>query len=567
MKRTLLFSLIFGSLLQFTGCGGGGGGGGSAPPPSPVTITGKAVKGAINGADVYAYKMLGDGTADTTALDHTVTDATGAYTLTVPAGSGPVIIAVRGNSTAKYVNETDPAGSTLNYTASEELEAVVIVNSTSIQNQAVTPLTDMVADLLRTFYTSPTASLPKDLQTAITTASSVVGSMAGTLGVQDITNPSDAGYKKFLTLFTQYMIDHPPAGTTQVNAEFAAERFITAAMNDVTTLNADLTAAYNHVPPAIVTSNGMTPPPPLPSRTPPVFTGTGMTVTLSTSGTLPSGSMIGAIDVTLNLPAGVSVKASPSPLNAAVLVPDAGVVVLQGAAASASNQIVTTTYVPGATNKVVIRLANANGLATGAFATVNCDVATGSNPSTTGFSVSSNVAGTTGVFDLNTAALPGISVTYGAVASSTPPASPGAVVTLSATGTLPTGTLVGAIDVTLNLPAGVSVKATPSPLNAAILVPDAGVIVLQGAAASASSQMLTATYVQGATNQVVVRLVNANGLPVGAFAKVNCDVASGSAPSATGFSITPNVAGTTGVFDLNTAALSGITVNYSVVMQ
>jgi hypothetical protein len=296
---------------------------------------------------------------------------------------------------------------------------------------------------------------------------------------------------------------------------------------------------------------------------------TAMVVTLSTAGTLPSGSQVGAIDVTLNLPAGVTVKASPSLLNAATLVPDAGVLVLQGAAATASGQLLAASYVPGTTNKVVIRLASATGLATGTFAIITCDVVTGSSPATTDFSITSNVASTTGVFDLNTAPLPGVQVTCSAVASSaTQQATPGAVVTLSTDGTLPSGSLIGAIDVTLNLPAGVSVKAGPSPLDAATQVPDAGVVVLQGAAAAASSQLLTATYVPGTTNKVVLRLVNANGLATtGTFAKVNCDVASGSAPSATGFSITSNIASTTGVFDVNTAELPGITVSYGAVIQ
>jgi hypothetical protein len=140
------------------------------------------------------------------------------------------------------------------------------------------------------------------------------------------------------------------------------------------------------------------------------------------------------------------------------------------------------------------------------------------------------------------------------------------LVNLDTTGTLPAGKLIGAIDITLNLPAGVTVKASPSPLNAATLVPDAGVVVLQGAAATASSQFLTASYVQGTPNKVVIRLVNANGLATGTFAKVNCDVAAGSTPTTTGFSITSNVASTTGVFDVNTAALPGITVNSTAVI-
>jgi len=147
-------------------------------------------------------------------------------------------------------------------------------------------------------------------------------------------------------------------------------------------------------------------------------------------------------------------------------------------------------------------------------------------------------------------------------------ASPSVItVTLSTIGTLSSGKLIGDIDVTLNLPTGVTVKASPSLINSSILVPNDGVIVLQGGAVTATTQILSATYVQGATNKVVLRLINANGLGIGEFARINCDVAGGSTPSTSDISITPNVASTTGVFDLDTAPLPGVQVASSAVMQ
>jgi len=568
MRHIILFTLILSLPLQLIGCGsGGGGGGGHAPtPPTTTTISGKAVKGPIQGADVYAYNMLSDGSAGA-LLGHTATGADGSYSLTLPAGSGPVIIAVRGNATAKYVNEASATEATFNFTSSEELEALVNVGSTP-QTIHVTPLTDMVADLLRTYYGSPTTAPPANLQAAITQATTAVTTVAAKLGVNDITaDPGDTAYKNFLILFSQYMIDNKPPSSTQVNAEFAAEKFITAALNDVNTLNANLSTSYNNLPSSIITVNNMTPPENIGAGTIGTAATTGFAVTLSTTGTLPSGSLTGAIDVTLTLPAGISVKASPSPLNTSVMVPDSGVVVLKGAAASASNQILTSTYVQ-ATNKLIIRLINANGLAAGDFATVNCYITSGSTPSTSAFSVSSNVVGTNGVFDLNTAPLSGVQVVYSAIAvTGTVTKTSSAVLTLSTSGTLPSGSLIGAIDVRIDLPVGVSLKATSSQINAAILLPDSGVVVLQGAAATAQSQMLTATYETGTTNKVYIRLINANGLAVGAFVTVNCDVAGGNTPSATSFVVTPNVTGTTGVFDLNTSALSDISVKYSATIQ
>ena len=142
-----------------------------------------------------------------------------------------------------------------------------------------------------------------------------------------------------------------------------------------------------------------------------------------------------------------------------------------------------------------------------------------------------------------------------------------ATVTLSTVGTLPSDKLIGDIEITLNLPAGVTVKASPSLVNPSIMIPNDGVIELQGAAATAANQIITATYAQGINNKIVIKLINANGLGIGNFAKINCDVVNGNSPSSNEISITPDVASTTGVFDLNTSALPEVQVSSSMVMQ
>jgi hypothetical protein len=222
--------------------------------------------------------------------------------------------------------------------------------------------------------------------------------------------------------------------------------------------------------------------------------------------------------------------------------------------------------VKGTANKVMIRLLVPNGLTTGIFATVNCDVAAGSTPLPADFTITSNITSTTGVFALDTTALAGVNVECGAIGTGlgTLPQTSRKVVTLSTAGTLPNGALIGVIDITLNLPAGVTVQSSPSSLNAAILLPADGVVVLQGVAVGASNQLLTPSYVKGPPGKVGIRLVSGNGLSTGAFAAVNCDVAPGAAPLPSDFSITPNVTATTGVFDVNTAALSGVNVTISV---
>jgi hypothetical protein len=141
-----------------------------------------------------------------------------------------------------------------------------------------------------------------------------------------------------------------------------------------------------------------------------------MLVTLSTVGTLSAGSRIGAVDISLDLPAGVSIKATSSPLNSGVLIPDSGVVALKGVAASEQNQMLTATYAPGTPNKLYIRYINATGLTVpGAFVAVTCDITDGSSPATSSFSVNSNVIGKSGVFNMEAVELPLMSVKYSAV--------------------------------------------------------------------------------------------------------------------------------------------------------
>lgn len=103
-------------------------------------------------------------------------------------------------------------------------------------------------------------------------------------------------------------------------------------------------------------------------------------VKLTTTGTLPSNSWIGGIDVALHLPTGVSVKSGTNPPET-----DSGVVTASGVAASNSSLVSTFTTTFGV---VHILLANPNGFGPGEFATVICDIAAGSHPVQTDFSVS-----------------------------------------------------------------------------------------------------------------------------------------------------------------------------------
>jgi len=100
-------------------------------------------------------------------------------------------------------------------------------------------------------------------------------------------------------------------------------------------------------------------------------------LTLATSGT---GTTINGIDVTVLLPAGVTVKSATAPPQT-----DSGVVLLTGGAAVGpiTPQYAIGVYTPasgGNPGKVKIAVVNVNGFSTGPFCTLTCDIAPGTTP-------------------------------------------------------------------------------------------------------------------------------------------------------------------------------------------
>jgi hypothetical protein len=102
--------------------------------------------------------------------------------------------------------------------------------------------------------------------------------------------------------------------------------------------------------------------------------------------------------------------------------------------------------------------------------------------------------------------------------------------------------VIGAIDVTVNLPSGVSVKSSPSTTNPAVLVMDPGVVVASGVAAGANTSTSFSVYTAATATlpgNVRVRLTNpVTGFGTGEFVTVNCDIAAGAFPTASDFNLT-----------------------------
>ena len=128
---------------------------------------------------------------------------------------------------------------------------------------------------------------------------------------------------------------------------------------------------------------------------------------ITTQGTLASGTQIGGLDVTITLPTGVTVKSVTSPPET-----DSGVVVTSGVAATNSTMLSTYAAATSASKgKVHVLLANSNGFGTGEFMTVNCNIASGSTPTASDFSLSGFIAKDVNGVIIN-GLTPGITATF-----------------------------------------------------------------------------------------------------------------------------------------------------------
>ena len=139
-----------------------------------------------------------------------------------------------------------------------------------------------------------------------------------------------------------------------------------------------------------------------------------------------------------------------------------------------------------------------------------------------------------------------------------------AQVTLTTAGT-PSDSLVGLVDVVLNLPAGVTVRTTAAQ-EVSGSVP--GVITLAPAlAASTSPPLLTSLYLPGTPGKLKIKLLSTTGVQLGVpLVTVTCDIPAGSSVLPADFSITPNIL-PTGVFDLLAADLPSVQAQFSAVIN
>ena len=130
-----------------------------------------------------------------------------------------------------------------------------------------------------------------------------------------------------------------------------------------------------------------------------------------------------------------------------------------------------------------------------------------------------------------------------------------AVLTLSTQGSLPPGTAIGGIDVTVNLPPGVTAKADKTSATME------GIVVASGGAQGAPSAAKFTPAEGSAPSRVRLVLVKPAGFGTGEFATLNLDI-SGAPPRPADFS-------TSGlsVSDTNGTAINGLTAALSLQLK
>jgi len=134
-----------------------------------------------------------------------------------------------------------------------------------------------------------------------------------------------------------------------------------------------------------------------------------------------------------------------------------------------------------------------------------------------------------------------------------------AVVTLSTSGSLPANTVIGGVEMTINLPAGASVKTTSAKANKAAIVTYDGVVVVSGVAVGANTLTLGTSLTP---EQLEVQVTNPNGFGVGEFATVNFEISTGSTVAPSDFTAVAMTA-----VDLNGAPIQGLTPGLTAVIQ
>lgn len=365
MKITKLFGLTFSLIVASTiwGCGGGGGG---TPAPPATVVSGVAAKGLISGGTVNVFAVDQSGSVGTVPIGTGTTDSKGIYNVSVGSYSGAILVQVTGGT---YQDESaSPSAPPVPLPI--PLRAAVAGASGNV-SVSVTPITELAV------VKAGSTSLPP---AAITSANTLV---SGLFKVDNIIStkpvaPTTTGF----TGASQAQKDYTLllAGISQLASQTSGglQAALGTMSNDIASTGKLSVATATGLTGALTTflsgPNNQTGVTDINQTNLAGIGGLSAVVKLSTSGTLSPGILIGGLQATVSLPAGVTLRADFS--NGQLL---AGVVTASGVA---SGSLATAKYVAasGATpGTVTLALISSSGFGVGEFMTINCDVAAGMN--------------------------------------------------------------------------------------------------------------------------------------------------------------------------------------------
>ena len=347
----LVVSIVAAAL---SGCGGG------SPAPSTV-VSGMASKGPIRGGTVQVFAIR-SGVEDRSAPIGTGdTDAGGNYTIDLGSYKGAAVVEVTGGS---YRDEVSGATVALK----TPLRAVFANASTGRKKVAVTPLTELAYKKARGNGTQLTPAVIDTANASIATSFSLTN-IISTLPDPFAVDEDQKKYAAACGSFAQLVNDDKGPGET---LDVALPRLLTRMGDEMESgggLSLDSIVKMNDAITEFCNSGKNQ---------------TGSTIDpipLPTSGFLKlagsgNATAIGAIDLTVDFPAGVTVKAN----TATGEVTEGGIVTISGVAAVGDNRLVSAKFTPGTPGRLHIALINTAGFGPGEFVTVRFEVAGGSFP-------------------------------------------------------------------------------------------------------------------------------------------------------------------------------------------
>jgi hypothetical protein len=365
--RSLFFAVAGITLLGLAGCGGGGGG-------TPTTVvSGIAAKGLVRNAKAQAFSITAPNNFNLLATG--TTDVNGNYSLDLGSYTGPVKVEVSGG---EFKDETTGAFTPMLFT----IRAVVGSAALGGNSVMVTGLTEIAVKKIEgaanQFDAVSIAQANRTVASFFGVAD-IIGSAPADVTVGAV---GDTSYGLALASLMQYA--KRPGGVTkafddfskllngkldpndQANNQALADQVVADFLADKNTFLANTTQNKSGV-------TGVT-------------FATTAEVKLKTDGTLPAGTKINALELTLTMPQGVTIPASQdgsvdvTSVTAPIKV--SGVVAQALTGTQATLLAGGTKFTAGAAPapnklKLVFILNTATGFDVGEFATVTCNIAQG----------------------------------------------------------------------------------------------------------------------------------------------------------------------------------------------